>query len=160
MAELTRDEFGKIYGAKFRYTIRFLSMKTGLSDPEAEELAQAAWARAWEYRHQLLNPEVLVAWVNSIAKNIYNNRLRRLAGQEICELSHDTVCPKGMERALENLILYQQLLQHLDAESRDMLVAHYEFGYSDKEISDRTGLHRTTIRVRRMRERRILQSYL
>jgi len=46
---------------------------------EAEEIAQAAWVRGWEYREQLRDPGLVGYWVNSIARNLFRARFRTAA---------------------------------------------------------------------------------
>ena len=52
------------------------SVSRGAALEEAEEIAQAAWARGWEYREQLRDPGLVSYWVNSIARNLYRARFR------------------------------------------------------------------------------------
>ena len=59
----------------FGATRRFL-ISRGAALEEAEEIAQAAWARGWEYREQLRDPGLVSYWVNSIARNLYRARFR------------------------------------------------------------------------------------
>jgi DNA-directed RNA polymerase specialized sigma24 family protein len=44
---------------------------------DAEEVAQAAWAKGWERLSQLRNESFVVIWVNTIALNVYRSGLRR-----------------------------------------------------------------------------------
>src|SRR5882672_11783901 len=59
----------------FGATRRFL-ISRGAALEEAEEIAQAAWARGWEYREQLRDPGLVSYWVNSIARNLFRARFR------------------------------------------------------------------------------------
>src|SRR3979490_857073 len=61
----------------FGATRRFL-ISRGAPVDDAEEIAQAAWARGWEYREQLRDPSLVGYWVNSIARNLYRARFRAL----------------------------------------------------------------------------------
>src|SRR5271154_6859903 len=65
------EAFEMGYGA----TRRFLRAR-GAPIEEAEEIAQAAWARGWEFRDQLRDPGLVSYWVNSIARNLFRARFR------------------------------------------------------------------------------------
>jgi DNA-directed RNA polymerase specialized sigma24 family protein len=75
---MTATQFGMAYTEGFHRTVCFLSSK-GLPDAEAEEIAQAAWTRGWERRHQLRDQAMVFTWVNSIAFNLFRNQFRRNA---------------------------------------------------------------------------------
>ncbi|HLN26757.1 MAG TPA: sigma factor, partial [Gemmataceae bacterium] len=59
------EAFENGYGA----TRRFLLSRGALVE-DAEEIAQAAWVRGWEFRGQLRDPSRVSYWVNSIARNL------------------------------------------------------------------------------------------
>ena len=66
---ISAKTFAEAYRHAFHATQRFLR-SFGYSLEIAEEMAQAAWAKAWQHRRQLRNPESVAPWVNSIALNI------------------------------------------------------------------------------------------
>src|ERR1700689_3453122 len=72
------DAFATGYGA----TRRFL-LARGAPLEEAEEIAQAAWVRGWEFREQLRDPGLVGFWVNSIARNLFRARFRAPIQTEI-----------------------------------------------------------------------------
>src|SRR6478736_2189333 len=59
----------------FGATRRFL-LSRGAALEEAEEIAQAAWVRGWEFREQLRDPGLVGFWVNSIARNLFRAKFR------------------------------------------------------------------------------------
>ena len=65
------EAFLRCYGATRRYLLA-----SGAAIDEAEEIAQAAWVRGWEYRDQLRDPAMVGFWVNSIARNLFRARFR------------------------------------------------------------------------------------
>jgi len=60
----------------FRFALRL----TG-SHQEAEDLAQETFLQAWRRRAQLRDPRATAVWLLTIAKNLWNDRLRRKARQ-------------------------------------------------------------------------------
>ena len=69
------NSYAEAFQNGFGATRRFL-VSRGAPIDEAEEIAQAAWARGWEYRAQLRDPGLVSYWVNSIARNLFRARFR------------------------------------------------------------------------------------
>src|SRR5580692_11683026 len=72
---MDRNDFGEAYRTGYGATRRFL-LASGAAIEDAEEIAQAAWVRGWEYREQLRDPAMVGFWVNSIARNLFRARFR------------------------------------------------------------------------------------
>jgi DNA-directed RNA polymerase specialized sigma24 family protein len=53
--EMLRNDYAQAFETGYSATRRFL-LARGAPLEEAEEIAQAAWARGWEYRDQLRDP--------------------------------------------------------------------------------------------------------
>src|SRR6266566_4406535 len=68
-------KYAEAFETGFGATRRFL-ISRGAPLDDAEEIAQAAWARGWEYREQLRDPGLVSYWVNSIARNLFRARFR------------------------------------------------------------------------------------
>lgn len=73
----TLEDFRELYTRAFednglRRTVAVLT-RLGARFESAEDLAQAAWSRGWEYRAQLRDPKRLVSWVASIAINMFRD---------------------------------------------------------------------------------------
>src|SRR5882672_6068426 len=69
------NEYAVAFETGYSATRRFL-LSRGAAVDDAEEIAQAAWARGWEYREQLRDPSLVGYWVNSIARNLFRARFR------------------------------------------------------------------------------------
>ncbi len=68
--------YAQAYTAGLDRTIRFI-ISRGANREVAEETAQMAWTRAWERLHQLKDDSTILAWVNTIALNLYRRSFRR-----------------------------------------------------------------------------------
>ena len=65
---IDRDSFAVAYPQHFSRTWRFLQAY-GVPADLAEDVAQDAWAKGWERRHQLHRDEKIASWINTIALN-------------------------------------------------------------------------------------------
>jgi RNA polymerase sigma-70 factor (ECF subfamily) len=135
------------YGA----TQRFL-LSRGAGVEEAEEIAQAAWARGWECRTQLRDPSLVGYWVNSIARNLYRARFRNAPSTPIEDA--DSAYSMSLERLEVRL-----LLDRCSQRDRELLQKSLE-GYSAEEIAQTSGITPTGIRVRLLRIRQALRQRL
>ena len=93
-------EFDEFYGAAARRVVRHAYALTGnLAD--AQEIAQEAFARAWQRWDSVRGCDSPEAWVRRVATNLSNSRFRRartvraaawqLVAREVPEISPDTV---------------------------------------------------------------------
>ncbi len=119
---------------------------------EAEEIAQAAWVRGWEYRDQLRDPGLVSFWVNSIARNLFRARFRAPAQTEIDDSS--AVYTMDLD-AIE----VGRLLDRCPHRDRQLLERSLQ-GYSAEEIARSEGITPTGIRVRLLRIRQSLRGQL
>src|SRR6202158_5719138 len=83
---MKRDDYAEAFESGYGATRRFL-LSRGAPLDEAEEIAQAAWARGWEYRDQLRDPGLVGYWVNSIARNLFRARFRAPVAASIDEVN-------------------------------------------------------------------------
>jgi len=129
-------------------TRRFL-LARGAPLEDAEEIAQAAWARGWEYREQLRDPRMVGFWVNSIARNLFRARFRGPLKVPI-----DGLHP-SYTMDLEALEI-DRLLDLCPRKDRSLLEQSLA-GYSAEEIAQGAGITSTGIRVRLLRIRQSLR---
>lgn len=141
--------YANAFESGFGATRRFL-VSRGAPIDEAEEIAQAAWVRGWEYREQLRDPLLVSFWVNSIARNLFRARFRAKiqvpleAGPEP-SYAFDT-------HALE----LRRMLEHCEASDRALLEESLQ-GYSAEEMAQGTGISTVGIRVRLLRARQSIR---
>jgi DNA-directed RNA polymerase specialized sigma24 family protein len=119
---------------------------------EAEEIAQAAWARGWEFRDQLRDPGLVSYWVNSIARNLFRARFRAPVQTEI----EDGSAAYTLDMDAIEVV---RLLDRCTQRDRALLEQSLE-GYSAEEIARSEGITPTGIRVRLLRVRNALRGKL
>lgn len=150
---LGAEDYAGAFLHGFSLTRGFLARRGAQAD-EAEEIAQAAWAKAWECREQLRDPNLLLVWVNTIAKNMFWNGFRRK--RTVAELDETA----ATYRFDLEVIDVNRVLSLCDGEDRAILERHYLDGYTAEELGADCGLTASTIRVRLLRIRRALQQQL
>jgi RNA polymerase sigma factor (sigma-70 family) len=140
------DAFESGYGATRRYLLAH-----GAPMEDAEEIAQAAWVRGWEYRDQLRDPGLVGFWVNSIARNLLRARFRKPLTTPLEGLN------PSYTMDLEAIEL-RRLLNVCSRRDRDLLEQSLQ-GYSAEEIARTSGITSTGIRVRLLRIRQSLRQH-
>jgi RNA polymerase sigma factor (sigma-70 family) len=150
---MTKEEYGKAYQRGFNLTVRFL-VSRGLSYDAALDTAQAAWAKGWERREQLRDPNLVLTWTNSIALNIHRTFLRREPQtQTLPELQ----APPRMNVAAIDV---KRILKECKPNDRVVLEGHYIEGYKVQEIARQHGWSETAVRIRLLRARRSVERRL
>jgi DNA-directed RNA polymerase specialized sigma24 family protein len=143
------NTYAEAFQTGFGATRRFL-VSRGAALEDAEEIAQAAWARGWEFREQLRDPGLVSYWVNSIARNLYRARFR-------------TAVPVPLEHVQEpsyafdtSAIDLRKVLGACSNRDRALLERTLQ-GYTAEELSQTAGISSTGIRVRLLRARQSLR---
>jgi RNA polymerase sigma factor (sigma-70 family) len=150
---LTPEQFSEAFGRGYPMTRRFL-LSRGASSDTAEEVSQAAWAKSWECLNQLRCPDMIGAWVNSIAKNILKSRLR--SGQKLEGLTESSKAAWPETEGTDA----KRVLTEYDNRDRRILHGYYIEGYTAEELAGRIGLTAVTVRVRLHRLRKALRDQL
>jgi DNA-directed RNA polymerase specialized sigma24 family protein len=144
-------EYAQAFETGYTATRRFL-LARGAPMEDAEEIAQAAWARGWEYRDQLRDPGLVSYWVNSIARNLFRARFRAPIQTEI----EDGNAAYTLDM---DAIEVGRLLDRCSLPERQLLEQSLE-GYSAEEMARSEGITSTGIRVRLLRVRNSLRDKL
>ena len=139
---MTHQEFAGVYTSTLNLTRRFL-VSRGVVRARAEELAQAAWSKAWEYRDQLRDLNSVAAWVNSIALNLLRTDIRKSAQQITVEERHRPVLS-----TVEQHLDAEKALKALSEGDRRLMLLHVAAGLTSQEISARVQLSPIAVRVR------------
>ena len=149
---MKRNEYSDAFLKGYSATRRFL-LSRGAALDDAEEIAQAAWARGWEYREQLRDPSMVSFWVNSIARNLFRARFRTPPMLPI----------EGIDpfytMSLEEQIEVHRILDLCPKRDRALLEKSLE-GYSAEEMARDEGISSTGIRVRMLRIRQGIRAQL
>ena len=146
---MTSTEYSDAYQGGYGLTIRFL-LSRGVPGEHAEEAAQAAWAKGWERRRQLRDPERVIPWINTIALNQFRNGLRKPRWPaERLELA----APPGTN---DRIIDLRRSLQVCRQSDRRILEHHYLEGLTSYEIARQSGCTPVAARIRLLRARRRL----
>ncbi len=151
---LTETEYASAYTSGYKKTIRFL-VSRGIREGDAEDAAQAAWAKGWERRAALRTPETLSFWINSIALNMFRNRYRR-------ESKVDQLPAKEIAIPAERIasrIDLEKGLRRCSRSERLMLQQLYLAGFSSKELGRRWNLKASAVRVRIHRTKQKLRDF-
>jgi DNA-directed RNA polymerase specialized sigma24 family protein len=148
---MRQHDYAEAFATGYGATRRFL-LSRGAPMEDAEEIAQAAWARGWEFRDQLRDPSLVSFWVNSIARNLFRAKFRAPVLATL-----DGVDP-GYSMNMEALEV-RLLLDRCSHRDRRLLLKSLE-GYSAEEIAHAEGITSTGIRVRLLRIRQSLRGQM
>jgi DNA-directed RNA polymerase specialized sigma24 family protein len=148
---ISNQNFTDAYKDGFPVTVKFL-MCRGAGPDEAEETAQAAWARGWEARGQLQNESRVLQWVNSIAYHKFCSEKRRsMLHLKLKEVADTSLSPAVYSDRIDA----RSLMSKCSRLNRSLLV-HRFFGFSTEEIAKQHGLTPIATRVRIHRSRKAL----
>jgi RNA polymerase sigma-70 factor (ECF subfamily) len=150
---MNHAEFAAAYEKGYASTVRYLRF-TGVPADRADDLAQAAWVRAWERRKQLREPLRIAGWVNRIGLNLFRNELRRLQplpyGNGV-----DVSC---RPRVSATTIDVRRAFGRCAPEDRALLQSYYLEGYTSFELGCLIRCSPGAVRVRVLRARSRLRS--
>ncbi len=150
---MTPEFFTQAYRKGLHLTTRLLLSK-GLSIEEAEEFAQSAWARGWEARHQLREPDRIMTWVNTIAMHKMYSAKRGGHRQKNFKNKHVYDPPPVAAK-----IDAEKLLTRCSELDKSLIFYHYSAGFNMEEIGQMHGMSGAGIRVRIHRARTALRRF-
>lgn len=139
--EISIADFEVAYTKHFPRTVNHLA-KLGAPRDTAEEIAQSAWSRGWEYRHQLRDHNAIHGWVTGIARNLFFESFRRQRPMD--EWKDSTV---AIEPKLHSILL-KQMLRAISPKDRTLLLETYAAGHSSQDLGPQLGMTPVTVRVR------------
>ena len=147
---ISRKEYGKAYETGRNQTVSFL-ISRGLNEDEAREKAQAAWAKGWERRYQMKDKKKALAWVNTIALNLYRSSYIRESRYE--RMREFPVQPHISTAAFD----LRNKIEECRKKDNEILKLRYFMGFGIKDLAHRYGCTETAVRVKLLRARRNLK---
>lgn len=126
--------------------LRLAGAMTGDADL-ADDIAQAAWAAAWQHRSELRDPAKLRGWLLTITANEARAALRRRRFQTWLPTRLQSSVPDRRSNEDDQLDLVAAL-QRLPLRDRRMLALRYALGETSAEIGSQLGLSESAVRVR------------
>jgi RNA polymerase sigma-70 factor (ECF subfamily) len=145
------------YQALYRYAYRL----TG-TQPDAEDLTQEAFGKAFTRLPQLRDPDRAKAWLFRILRNEYLHRVRDDRRHRVIPLDAVGDLPErtGDERPDVDKARLQQALNDLDEGFRTPLILYYFEDFSYRDIAEQMDLPIGTVMSRLARAKAYLRSRL
>ena len=126
---------------------------------DSEELAQEAFARAWQRLGQLREPEKVGAWLCGIARNVARRHRSSPATIDVVDrLPASGTDPESATVAREQHAVVRDALSRLPPRYREPLVLYYRQGCSSREVAEVLGVSPNVIDQRLSRGRRMLRA--
>jgi RNA polymerase sigma-70 factor (ECF subfamily) len=118
---------------------------------EAQDLTQEVFVRVHRDLTDLREPEKLLPWLRSVARNVCRMRLRRRRTAPVpLEAISELADPKAAARLRQSELgdIVNDMLTQVSSKSREALALHYLAGCSEAEIAAILGLSRATVKSR------------
>jgi RNA polymerase sigma-70 factor (ECF subfamily) len=158
MAGSDSADFDAFYIATVRRVVLYLYAACG-DRSEAQDIAQEAFARAWQHWSKVAAYDDPEAWVRMVAWRLMINRwrgLRRwLAARARMGPPHDTVDSPSPDR-----VAVVGALQQLPQAQRQVIALHYLLDMSVHDIAVSVGVPEGTVKARLSRARTALAGLL
>jgi DNA-directed RNA polymerase specialized sigma24 family protein len=144
---MTTNEYGIAYERGFQQTLRSLRA-CGLNHTRAEECAQSAWCRGYEYLYQLRDPGSVVSWVTATAFNLLRSDQKRTKLFSELLPAHDRISSSTINQAAADL---GRILRFCKPHQRTLLEGRYLVGLSAVDMARLLGTSAGAIDHRVMR---------
>lgn len=147
---MVEELYSELYDELLRYCVSLAQDRA-----TAEDLLQETWLRALTHLGDLeaLSRGQRRAWLYKTARNLYVDRVRKLA-RETC-VEQEDLDRSTQEDDLTELAV-RQLVGRLPEEERALFAMRYFQGYNATELGDLFGLSPSTVRSRLASARRHL----
>ena len=148
---LYRQHVGRVYGLCLRLTGKA---------PDAEEMTQEVFVRAWQHLDSFKGQSHFTAWLHRVAVNLARNEWRTRARRGVPrEWDDEAPGPDASESGPEPGVRMdlEQAIKTLPPGARQVFVLHDVHGYRHHEISEMTGLAVGTTKAQLHRARKRLR---
>jgi len=124
------------------------------SRPQAEDLAQETFLRAWRFQHTLRETTAVKPWLCQILRNENRRRYRRFRHESLSieNLAEASDRCHGPEHRAEAHLLQRAIAELADAYREPMILYAYG-GYTGKEIAAKLNLKDGAVATRLFRAR-------
>lgn len=138
------EEFDEFYALAYPRLVRQLYAMTG-DLPEAQDVVQEAFIRAWSRRGIFTSDGSQEAWIRTTARRLAVSRFRRLRrGMQLIQRHHDQ---HHIEGPSPERIALVEALRVLPEKQRSVVVLHHLCDLSVEQISAETNWPAGSIRV-------------
>ena len=126
--------------------------------PDAEDLTQEAFGRAFSHWDRIRDYDLPAAWVRRVAFNLASTRYRR-AGRRAVALMR-LGAPEPVLPVSDEAIAVRDALARLPMRYRTVVVLHYLVDLSVVDVATELGIPSATVKTRLARGRRALGALL
>lgn len=151
------DGFEEFYVSTRQRLVAFL-FALGGDLPDAQDVAQEAYARTWQRWSTVESYGDPEAWLRTVAYRLLSNRWRKARNRITAYRRHGTQAP--VEAPSENSLALVTALRELPAAQREAIVLHHLLDLPVTEVAFQTGVPVNTVKARLARGRRTLATLL
>lgn len=130
--------FEELYRLTYRPLYAFLLSLT-LNHDDTDDLLQDTYIRIRGAAHLYKDTGNPMAWIMTIAKNLFLMKLRKEKKEAIEYVDEYAVTGHlsfDMISNVDNRIMIEQLFRHIDTEDRNIIIMHVIIGLKHKEIAN------------------------
>ncbi|WP_250036348.1 RNA polymerase sigma factor [Paractinoplanes maris] len=158
MAGRDSGDFDAFYIATVRRVVLYLYAACG-DRAEAQDLAQEAFARAWQHWPRVAGYDDPEAWVRTVAWRLMANRWRGLR-RRVTALARLGPRSEATAGPSPDRVAIVDALQRLPQAQRQVVALHYLLDMPVNDISAATGVPAGTVKVQLSRARTTLAGLL
>jgi len=139
---------------RHRRTVFIMAVQRGYDHSVAEDVAQEVFLKAYRHLENLSEPSAFARWLYGIASNVIADQGRKRARRKELAGLEQVPEPSASTDASADLTLSEtrrqvfRALDELNEEQRLVIMLRYIEGLSPREIAERLGEPRGTIRSR------------
>jgi RNA polymerase sigma-70 factor, ECF subfamily len=151
-------DFDAFYTAAVRRVVLYLYAACG-DRSEAQDIAQEAFARAWQHWPKVTRYDDPEAWVRTVAWRLMANRWRGLR-RRLAAHARLGPPPAATAGPSPDRVAVLDAMQHLPKPQRRAIALHYLLDMSVNDIAETTGVPAGTVKAQLSRARTTLAGLL